>query len=135
MMMNLVYQAHSGVRYLVLLSALVALAVLVRGLLGNRPFDRAARIATASFSGFLQLQFVLGLVLVFLRPWYGALIGHITMMILAVGAAQMLTKWAKQATEPGRAYRLALAAVGVALVLVVGGIFAIGRHPFQSLAF
>lgn len=131
--MNIVYMAHSGLRYLVLLSGLIALAVLLRGMLAKAPYDRTARIAAASFVGLANLQGLLGIVLVILRPFYPALMGHIVMMILALGAAQTLTSWGKKAaSEPERAYKLSLAGVVLALLLMVGAIMAIGRHPLQS---
>lgn len=132
--MNFVYQAHSGVRYLVLLSAIVALVVLVRGAATGAPYGRAARIATASFVGFLNLQVLLGITLLVLGVWYPALIGHLAMMVLAVASAQVLTGWGKKETDPKRAHRLSLAGVAVALLLILGGIAAIGRHPLESRA-
>lgn len=132
--MNAVYHAHSGLRYLVLLAALVALVVLVRGLTGGRPYDRTARIAAAAFTGLLHLQVLLGILLVVLGIWYPALMGHVTMMILAAAAAQILTVWGKKEADPKRGHTLSLAGVGVALLLILGGIAAIGRHPLESRA-
>jgi len=131
--MNFVYMAHSGLRYLVLLSGVVALLAPLRGMISKGPYDRTARIAAASFVGFANLQGLLGILLVVLRPFYGALMGHLVMMVLAIAAAQTLTSWGKKAAaDPARAYRLSLAGVVVALVLMIGGIMAIGRGPLQS---
>ena len=84
--------------------------------------------------GFLHLQVLLGIVLVVMGIWYSALMGHLTMMVLAAAAAQILTVWAKKEADPKRAYSLGLAGVGVALLLILGGIAAIGRHPLESRA-
>jgi hypothetical protein len=131
--MNFVYLAHSGTRYLVLLSGLIAIVVLLRGMLAKGPYDRAARIAASSFAGLASLQGLLGIILVILRPFYPALMGHLVMMILAIAGVQTLTGWAKKAeSDPARAYRLAVAGVVLALVLMIGGILAIGRGPLQS---
>ncbi len=132
--MNIVYYAHSGLRYLVLLSALVALVVLARGLSGRRPFDGAARTSTAIYTGAVHLQVALGILMVILGRWYPALMGHLTMMILAVAAVSVLGGWAKRAADAKQAYKYAFAGVAVSLLLILAGIAAIGRHPLQSRA-
>jgi len=132
--MNMIYYAHSGLRFLVLLLALVALVVLARGLMGRRPYDGAARGVMSAFVGSLHLQLVLGIVMVVMGRFYPALIGHMVTMVLAVGAATMMSAWARRSTEAERGYKMALAGVVVSLVLIVVGISAIGRHPLESRA-
>lgn len=133
--MNVLYMAHSGIRFLVLLAALVALLVLGRGLASGALYTRNARIAAASFVGLLNLQGVLGVAMVIMGRWYPAVMGHMVMMVLAIAVAQTLTSWGKRSVDPKRAYTLSLAGVAVALLLILGGIMAIGRHPLQSNAF
>jgi hypothetical protein len=130
--MEYVYHAHSGLRYLVLLAGALAALYLLFGLLGRRPYGGLARVLTSAFVGLLDLQALLGIVTLFVRPLYPALTGHIVMTLAAVGAAHALSIAARRSAEPRRKYVLSLAAVGVALVLVVGGIMAIGRGVFQS---
>ena len=132
--MNFVYQAHSGVRYLVLLAAVAALVALVRGRVGDRPYDRAARVTTGMYTGFLHLQIVLGILLVVLGRWYGAVMGHLIMVLLGVAVATVLIGWAKREKDARRAYTYALTGVAGSLLLLVLGIAAIGRHPLQSRA-
>ena len=132
--MEFVYQAHSGLRHLVLLAGIVAALYLAFGWLTSRPYDRPARIVMAAFVGLLDLQVLLGIVLVLLRPWSGALIGHIVMMVLALVAAHGFSVASRRATVPKRGYGLALAGVVLALVLIVGGIMAIQRGVFQMTA-
>jgi hypothetical protein len=133
--MEFVYEAHSGVRYLVLLAGILAVLVLLRGLIAGAPYGKAARIASASFVGFVHLQILLGVTLVVLGRWYPALMGHLAMMLLAAAAAQLLTVWGKKALDANTAHKLSLAGVVVALLLIAGGIFAIGRSPLESRAF
>ena len=97
--MNLIYQAHSGVRYLVLLAGVVALILLVRGLLARTPYAGAARGATAAFAGLLHQQILLGVAVVVMGVWYSALMGHLVMMILAGATAGILGRWARTATD------------------------------------
>ncbi len=132
--MNMVYYAHSGLRYLVLLSALAAIVVLIRGRAGNRPYDRAARLTTGIFTGTLHLQFALGILLVVLGRWYPAVMGHLIMNTLGVATATVLVGWARREKDARRGYTYALTGVVVSLLLLVAGIAAIGRHPLQSRA-
>lgn len=130
--MEFLFAAHSGLRYLVLLAAAAALAYLVYGWLARRPYDRAARILTAVFVGVLDLQVLLGILLLLVRPFYPALSGHVVMMLLAAAAAHGFSVAARRREVPGARYRLAATGVALALLLVVGGIFAIGRGLFTS---
>lgn len=133
-MLSVLYHAHSGIRYLVLLAAVAALVLTARGLSGRAPYAGPVRGAVGAFVGLLHLQLLLGIGLVASGIWYPALMGHVVMMALAVAAAQLLSGWARRAPDAARAHRLALAAVAAALLLIVGGIAAIGRHPLQSRA-
>lgn len=123
--MNFLFQAHSGLRYLVLLAGVVALAYFVSGLATKRPVDKGVRILGAAFTGLLDLQIVLGLIMVAMGRYYPQLIGHIVMMLLAAGVTHALLVVNRKRPSPG--YVLPLVAVAVALALLSGGIMAIGR--------
>jgi hypothetical protein len=128
-MIDGLFHAHSGLRFLVLLAAAVALLVQAAGAFGRRPFGRAARISMAAFTGLLDLQIVLGIALVALGCFYGALLGHLLMMLLAAGAAHGCSVFARKQVDARRAHGVALAGVVLALLLMVAGIGAIGRSP------
>jgi len=131
-MINGIFHAHSGVRYLVLLAALVAVIVLAMGAFGRQPFGKASRISLAAFTGLLDLQITLGIIMVIFGCFYGALMGHMMMMILAAVAAHGLSVYARKQADPRRAHTIALVGVALALALIVGGIGAIGRSPVGS---
>lgn len=124
--------AHSGLRYLVLLVAFLAVLYLAFGLLTRRAWDGPARGLTAAFTGMLDLQLVFGILLLFFRPFYPALIGHVVTMLLAIVAAHGFSVAARKAADERRKYGLALTGVVVALVLVAGGIMSIGRGLFET---
>lgn len=130
--MEFLYHLHSGLRYAILLVGVLAALYLLFGLLGRRPFGGLARGLTSAYVGLLDLQVLVGVLLLFVRPFYPALMGHVVMMLLAVGAAHGFTMAAKRAPEPRRRYALSLAGVALSLVLIVGGIMSIGRGVFQS---
>jgi vacuolar-type H+-ATPase subunit I/STV1 len=131
--MKFLFHAHSGLRYLVLLAGLVALAYFVMGLTTKRPVDKGVRILGAAFTGLLDLQVLLGIIMVAMGRYYPRLIGHIVMMVAAAGVTHALLVINRKRPNPG--YLLPLIAVAAALVLIVGGIMAIGRGVFTTTAF
>jgi hypothetical protein len=122
--MEILFHAHSGLRYLVLLAGLAALAYGVYGLAARRAWDRTARIIGSAYAGLLDLQILLGILLVFWR-YYPALIGHIVLMVLAAAVVHGASIANRRAPR-GRFGLFALAAA-ISLLLIVGGIMAIGR--------
>ena len=130
-MANMLFYAHSGLRFLVLVAAGIAIAVLLWGWSARRPFAGQSRAVTAVFTRALDLQLLLGVLLVLNRPWYGALMGHCMMMIAAALAAHGLTVYARKQGEPRRAHMISLIGVALALALILGGILAIRDSPFQ----
>ena len=129
--MNALYHAHSGLRYLVLLVGIVALLVFAYGVVARRPVG-AARGLMSAFTGLLDLQILLGVALVIGGVFYGALIGHLTMMIVAAIAAHVSSVMARRATDDRRAMTIRLVGVVLALALIFAGVTAIGRTPFGS---
>lgn len=129
-MSNMLFYAHSGLRFLVLVAAAIAIAVLFWGWRSGRPFGGQARAVTAVFAGALDLQVLLGIGTLLTRPWYGALIGHLMMMIAAVIAAHGITTYGRKQPDPKRAHLITMIGVAIALVLILGGIMAIRDNPF-----
>jgi hypothetical protein len=132
--MIVLYQAHSGVRYLVLLLALVAVAMFLHGFVTRRPAGKADRVLMGAFTGVLDLQILLGVALIVGGIFYGQLMGHLMMMLLAVISAHAAGVLARKATDHRRAHAIRLAGVVLALLLIVGGVMAIGRAPLESNA-
>jgi hypothetical protein len=128
----MLFYAHSGLRYLVLLAGVLAIAYFAFGLATKRPFDKGGRILGASFAGLLHTQVLLGILVLVTRVYYPALIGHIVMMVLAAGAAQGTMSANRRRPQPG--FALPLVGVGLALLFIVGGIMAIGRGVFTTTA-
>lgn len=131
--MNFLYHAHSGLRYLVLLAGVAGLVYFAMGLATKRPVGKPVRILGAAYSGLLDLQIVLGILMVAMGRYYPALIGHIVMMLLAAGVTHALLVVNRRRPQPG--YLLPLLAVAISLALIVGGIMAIGRGPLTAIPF
>jgi hypothetical protein len=124
-LLEFLFGLHSGVRYLVLIAALVALALTAANWQRRGALANAERMSMGAFVGLLDLQVVIGVILLLMWPFYPALIGHIAMMVLAAGAAHGGSIMARRRDPAGSAVRLAT--IVIVLVLLVGGIMAIQR--------
>ena len=130
--MIFLFHAHSGLRYLVLLAAVAAIVVLALGYARGRAYTGPSRAVTAAFTGLLHLQVLLGIALVVMGIWYGALMGHLTMMFLGAILMPALGGYAKRTADGKKAHGVALAGVVLTLLLVLGGIMSIRPSPFAS---
>jgi heme A synthase len=130
--MSMLFSAHSGLRYLVLLVGVAALAYFAYAAVSAKGNERTSRVLGASFSGLLDLQILLGIGMVVLGLFYSQLIGHMFMMIAAAVVSHAAMVMAKNAEPEQRRSWMRFAGVAVALLLIVGGIMAIGRSVFGS---
>ena len=133
-------QGHSGVRWLILLLALITIIKSAAGLFGNGEYKKLDNILSASFVGLMHLQFVLGLVLYFfLSPWttqafqdFGAAmkdanlrfwaVEHLLLMILAVASVQIGRSKSKKSAAAKKKFKFQLIFFTIGLVLLVLGI-------------
>lgn len=129
--MNALFHAHSGLRYLVLLAAIVAIVVLAYALATGRSVRAAQRTASV-YTGLLDLQIVIGIALVFMGLFPDAVIGHLAMMLLAAVVVHATAIFGRRASNERRELAFRLGGVVVSLVLIVGGIMAIGRSVLGS---
>ena len=123
---NILYHAHSGLRYLVLLAALAALIALAYGISTGRAV-RAASLLAASFAGLLDLQILLGVGLVIGGIFPDAVVGHLIMMVFAAVVTHASSIVGQRASSERRELAIRTGGIVVALALIVGGIMAIGR--------
>ena len=119
--------AHSGLRYLVLLLGLAVVGYAAYGLIAKRPYDQRMRILSLLFTVSLDLQVVLGLVYLFTSTFYPQLAGHLTMMVLAVVIAHILSAVQRRRAPEQRTYGPHIVGTLVVLAIVSFGILAIGR--------
>lgn len=126
MLGGMLFMAHSGVRYLVLLTAVIALLLALLSL-RRGALSRAGEIAGRVYVGVLDLQFLLGLGTVLTRPFIPQYIGHIVMMLLAVALMHAVSVAVKKRPEGARPPGMLAAGIAGTLVLIIVGITAIGR--------
>lgn len=131
--MNALFHFHSGLRYLVLLAGVLGIVLSILGLARKKSFTRQGRVVGAVFTGLLDTQVLVGLIMVFAGRFYPALIGHLVMMVAAALVAHVFLAVNRRRSEPN--WLLPLYGVGGAMALIVLGLGAIGRHPFQMTPF
>lgn len=124
-MTPIVFYAHSGLRYLVLLAGIAAFFYLLYGLALRRDFDKLAGALSGAYVGLMDVQVLLGILLYLLIPSYAQLLGHVVMMLAAVSVAHVANIMNKR--RETKSYYVAFIGVALSLVLIFGGIMAIGR--------
>jgi hypothetical protein len=131
--MKILYMAHSGLRYLVLLLAVALVVYCIVGLATKGTAGRPLRSLNAAFVGLLDLQVLLGVGLVLSGIYYPALIGHMVMMIAAAALAHVMSVRNRKRPQPG--FVLPLVGTGGALLLIIGGILSIGRGVMETVPY
>lgn len=128
----MLFAAHSGLRFLVLLAGLFVILYALVGHFGKREYSAAMGRLAAAFTGLLHLQVLTGLAVLFTRPFYNSIIGHLFLMLLAAAVAQLTGSVVKRRPQAEKTYGPHLVGAAVALGLVAAGIIAIGRGVLQS---
>lgn len=123
--MNILFMAHSGLRWLVLLVALIAIVKFLLGWLTRSSFKGMDRGLMAGYSGLLDLQSTLGIILLLWNGFTGAgfpryRLEHGLIMIVAAVVAHLSSRW-KNAEDAIR-FRNNLFLIVASLVLVLIGI-------------
>ena len=128
----MLFAAHSGLRFLVLVGGLFVILYAAVGFFGKREYSPAmARLVTV-FTGLIHLQVVVGFATLFVRPFSTILIGHIFLMIAAAVVAQFTASVVKRRPAEARSYGPHLVGAILALAFIALGIVAIGRGVLQS---
>jgi hypothetical protein len=126
------FYAHSGLRYLVLFAGVGAILYYAYAWRAARPVVRQDRVLMAVFTGLLDLQVVLGFALVLGGIFYPALMGHLLMMIGAVVIAHGAAILGRRGDDARQSHGIRFLGVVASMLLIVGGIYAIGRGLLQT---
>jgi hypothetical protein len=125
----MLFYAHSGVRYLVLLAGVLALGYALFGVATRRPYDPLMLTLSRIFMGSVHLQVLLGIALLLADRFYSALIGHIMMMVFAAVVATIVPAVMRRRDAAARTWLPHLIGTAIAFALIWFGILAIGRSP------
>ncbi|MDH3222998.1 MAG: hypothetical protein OEO23_04715 [Gemmatimonadota bacterium] len=126
------YAAHSGIRFLVLLAGLVVILYGLWGWTAKRPYTPLMSRLASAFTGLLDLQILIGVGVLFTRPFGTQLIGHLIMSVLAAAVAHVTTSVVRKRPDDQKTFAPHVVGAALALALIAGGIMAIGRGVFQS---
>lgn len=124
---------HSGLRWLVLVAAVVAVVKSLIGLFGGSEYTKFDKILAVSFVGMMHLQLLIGLILYFIyspfvtynmsdpiqRFWS---VEHLALMLFSVIAAQLGRSISKKAQDAQVKFRFQSIFFGISLVLMLLGI-------------
>jgi heme A synthase len=130
--MRMLFFTHSGLRYLILLIGLISMVYSAWALATKQKNDRPGRVLGSIFVGLVDLQLLFGILMVALGNYYPALIGHMVMMLGAAVVAHGAMMMAKTTEPVEKRAGLRLAGVLIALILIAGGVMAIGRSLFST---
>lgn len=135
-MYNFLLHFHSGLRWLILLAAVVAILKSVIGLFAGGKYAKLDNILAASFVGMMHLQLLTGLILYFfLSPFTSNFnfnmsdpvqrfwsVEHLSLMLFAVVAAQMGRSISKKSDDAQVKFRFQSIFFVISLVLMLLGI-------------
>ncbi|MFP4321571.1 MAG: hypothetical protein ACLFTK_03885 [Anaerolineales bacterium] len=141
-MVDFLYEAHSGWRWILILGT-VALAVFFAYALVTRQTTAPQETrALKLWAGIMDMQLLLGVLLagVYIlgldegRSWYSALIGHLTLGILAVVAAHTPAIYSRLNGDPTPQVRriMGLALPVIVFITMWLGVAAIDRSLFST---
>lgn len=125
--MDILRFLHSGVRWLVLLVALVDLVYFTLGWLQARNYDQTARRLMSAFGGVISLQWAIGVIfLIVLGEQTGFGVRHywehLTVMTFAVFVANVPNILRRRELNDKQRYLVNLGSIVAVIVLIVIGI-------------
>jgi uncharacterized membrane protein len=118
---GILYEAHSGLRWLVVVVWVLAIAYLSINLFKGQPYEGNARRFMSAFSITLAIQWLLGLILIVILGVYtGYQLEHLVTMTLAVLLASLHRRFTQGAAVTAR-YRNALfILLGAGMLVFIG---------------
>ena len=128
-MYEFLLKSHSGLRYLVLLVAIIVVVKSIIGWFGNNSYTKFDKIIAPAYVGLMHLQLLLGILLYlvfspFIRfqmsePLYRYWsVEHISLMVLAVVAAQVGRTISKKSNDAQVKFRFQTIFFGISILLV-----------------
>ncbi|HEX6066148.1 MAG TPA: hypothetical protein VFZ04_18075 [Longimicrobiales bacterium] len=129
-MYDFVFNAHSGLRYLIFLVGLLTALIALVGMAQKKPVSSAGLTLLRVFVVLLDIQLLLGVLTLISGRFYMQLIGHLVMMVAAVAMAHLAASRLRKAAPEARSNGKLLTGALIPLALIVAGILAIQRPIF-----
>lgn len=139
-MYEILFQAHSGLRFVVFFALVIAILLAFAGWFGNKPFGKGNRVLNLITLISTHLQVVLGLFLYFVSPFVqfsGATmkdstlrywtVEHIAMMLVAAVLITIGNSKSKKGLNDTAKHRSTAIFFGLALLIIVVAIVQGGR--------
>lgn len=139
-MYEILFQAHSGLRFVVFFALVIAVVLAFAGWLGNRPYTKGNKSLNLITLISTHLQVVLGLVLYFYSPFVqfggatmkdGTLrywtVEHVAMMLIAAVLITVGNAKSKRALNAIAKHRSVAIYFGLALLIIIVAIIQGGR--------
>ncbi len=127
---QIILETHSGIRWLLLLIAVVALIKFLIGWLQKGEFKGMDRGLMAAFIGLVDLNALLGLIMLLWRGiqeglWNRERLEHAFVMTLVVVVAHGASRWRKSGSDAIQ-FRNNFIVILITLILIVVGVTTIG---------
>lgn len=119
---------HSIVRWIVVVVAVIALIKFAAGWLGKMPFKPMDRGLMAGFTGLLDLQLLLGIILLIVLGIERYRLEHAFTMIIALVLVHLARRW-REAADAIR-FRNNFLVILAAMLLIVAGVFVLPQGWF-----
>jgi hypothetical protein len=120
---------HSILRWIVVITAVIAMIKFAAGWLGKMPFRPMDRGLMAGFTGMLDLQLLLGLILLFvLGDFVRYRLEHAGTMIIAIVLVHLARRW-RDAPDTIR-FRNNFLVILAAMILIISGVFVLPQGWF-----
>ena len=139
-MYTFLLHAHSGLRYLILLAAVIVIIKSFIGWFGDTSYSKFDKIIAPAYVGLMHLQLLLGFILYLISPFvtfnmsdkvsrYWS-VEHILLMTLAVAAAQAGRSLSKKSNDDQVKFRFQAIFFGLSIVLIL---VALATMPGRSI--
>lgn len=147
-MYEILFQAHSGLRFIVFFALVIALVLALAGWLGNKEFNKSNRIFNLVTMISTHLQALFGIFLYFVSPFVQLgnmgdtmrnstarywTVEHVVMMLLAVVLITVGNSKSKKLAGSTAKHRAVAIYFGLGLIVILAAIFQSGR-PLMGIS-
>ena len=120
--MDFILTLHGDLRWLVALVALIAIVKYAIGWLGKGEYKRIDRIILIAFITLLDINLLLGIVMLMAEGFDRHRAEHAFTMIIAIIIAHSSSIWRRKETDSAKLFRNSLLTVLAAMIIIILGV-------------